>query len=493
MTLNLLSTTAVDLRRLLESGTTTSVQLVLEYLTQIQRLEPKLHAFISVAPRQLLLHEAAARDEERRQGRVGGPLHGIPIVLKDCFITAAELGMGTTAGSWALVGAAATANSALAQRLLNQGLIILGKTNMTEFAGLKSSTMTPGWSAVGGQTLSPYVGAIADDETILGHSSPGGSSTGSAVAVAAGFSPLAVGAETIGSIITPANRAGLYALKPTVGVQDTRGTFTLTDSFDSPGPMAKSAMDVLLLTEILFGKSFSREKLGAWDALSVGFLDLDVWKMGEETCRQHLGTAEQMKADYKDAVAKLSAVHGAVKYPAVLADVAELMVDGQDAIMPIAFWEFKNVCIPKFLEGFDACAVRNLEDIVKFNQDNGEKYFPSPYTEQDDLIKALHNIDEGPYIAQLKTRLRATAHRILDDAFDSQGLNIIAAPADSPLCVHAAAAGYPIATVPLGQLRYNNRPFGLCMVAKANKEEVLLRFMAAWEASAIFKRPVPNL
>ena len=105
----------------------------------------------------------------------------------------------------------------------------------------------------------------------------------------------------------------------------------------------------------------------------------------------------------------------------------------------------------------------------------------------------MQNTNEAPYITQLKTRLRVTARHILDDTFDTQGLNIIAALADSPLCVHAAAAGYPIATVPLGQLSYNNRPFGLCMVAKAHNEELLLRFMAAWEASTIFKRPVPNL
>lgn len=123
---------------------------------------------------------------------------------------------------------------------------------------------------------------------------PGGSSTGSAVAVAAGFSPLAIGAETIGSIITPANRAALYAIKPTVGVQDTGGSFALTDSFDSPGPMTKSAEDVLLLTEILLGKQFDRGGLASWDGMSVGFLDPEVWKMGEETCRQHAGTAEQM-------------------------------------------------------------------------------------------------------------------------------------------------------------------------------------------------------
>ncbi len=112
--------------------------------------------------------------------------------------------------------------------------------------------------------------------------------------MAAGFSPLAVGTETIGSIVTPANRAGLYALKPTVGVQDTRGLYTMTDFFDSPGPMAKCAEDVLLLTQILLGQSFLREGLGTWQGLAVGFLDPTIWRLADELCRQHEGTARQM-------------------------------------------------------------------------------------------------------------------------------------------------------------------------------------------------------
>jgi amidase len=131
MQLDLLTATATDLQRLLEAGKTTSVELVQAYLAQIERHEPELHAFISVAPRHLLLAAAADRDAERRQGRPRGPLHGIPVVLKDSFMTAPELGMGTTAGAWALVGARARANSAVAQRLLDGGMIILGKTNLT--------------------------------------------------------------------------------------------------------------------------------------------------------------------------------------------------------------------------------------------------------------------------------------------------------------------------------------------------------------------------
>ncbi|KAK4241733.1 amidase signature domain-containing protein [Achaetomium macrosporum] len=494
MQFDVLTTNATDLQHLLETGKTTSVQIVLAYLSQIERHEHQLHALISVASREALIAIAAERDEERlQQGRTRGPLHGMPVVLKDSFITASELGMGTTAGSCALVGAKASANSAVAQRLLDQGLIILGKTNMTEFAGMKMTGMTPGWSSAGGQTLSPYVGQIAADETLLGHTNPGGSSTGSAVAVAAGFSPLAMGTETIGSIVTPAIRAGLYAIKPTVGIQDIGGLYTLTDFFDSPGPMAKCAEDVLLMTEILLGQSFSRTGLRTWEGLSVGFLDPDVWKMAEEMCRQHEGTAEQMKIEYEAAVSKLEALGCAVKYPIHLADVTELTVDGVEAIMPIAFWEFKNICIPRFLSAFVESPVRTLADIVDFNNANQDKCLPPPYTKQDDLIKALKNTDDAAYIGRLKRGLRAAGRRILDQAFDSHGVDVIAALGDCSVCIHAAAAGYPIATVPLGQLRYNGRPFGLCMVAKANNEEALLRFMAAYESSGVSRRPVPSL
>ncbi len=131
MLFDLLATNAVDLQRLLEAGKISSVQIVLQYLSQIERHDRKFRAFISVAPRQRLIDIASARDEERRQGYSRGPFHGIPIVLKDGFMTASELGMGTTAGAWALVGATTNADSAVAQRLLDQGLIILGKTNMT--------------------------------------------------------------------------------------------------------------------------------------------------------------------------------------------------------------------------------------------------------------------------------------------------------------------------------------------------------------------------
>ncbi|KAL7805666.1 amidase signature domain-containing protein [Trichoderma aethiopicum] len=491
-TFNVLTTNAVDLQRLLANKQITSVQIVRQYFDQIDRHEPFLNAFISPAPRDKVLRVAAALDEERSNGSVRSAFHGIPIVLKDCFITASNLGMTTTAGSWAFVGSKASKNSSIAQLLIDAGLIIIGKGNMTEFAGMKMTMMMPGWSSHGGQTLSPYVGKIEENEAILGHSAPGGSSTGSAVAVAAGFSPLAMGTETIGSIVTPSTRAGLYALKLTTGVMDTTGMYTMTDFFDSVGPMAKGSADVRTMTEILLQRTFGSDKFGTWEGLSVGFLDPRVWKMAEAICPPREGTAEQMIEEYEEVVRLLQGNGCLLKYPVKLGDLDESTVDGESATRRIAFWEFRHVGVRRFIDSFDECPVRSTEDIVKFNRENSDRAMPEPYTEQGDLEKTLTYNDDPKKIAELRQSHRNAARQIIHAAFDTHGVNLIVAPGDSSLCIHAAAAGYPIATAPIGQLRYNGRPFGLCVLARADEEELLLRFMAAYEAVAK-PRPVPDL
>ncbi|KAJ5926219.1 Amidase [Penicillium verrucosum] len=487
MIVNVLTANAVDLQQLLEEKKTTSAHIVEDYWAQIHRYESTLNALISPAPRDQVLEIARARDEERQKGQIRGPFHGIPIILKDSFVTASELGMSTTAGSYAFIGAKASKNGAITQRLIDAGMIILGKANMTEFAGMKMTMMMPGWSAHGGQTLSPYVGKIEDNEKILGHSAPGGSSTGSAVAVAAGFSPLAMATETIGSIVTPSTRAGLYALKSTIGAQNTTGLYTMTEFFDSPGPMAKSAADVRVLSEILLGRLFTSPKLGSWEGLSVGFLDPNIWTLSVDLCTQLEGTAEQMADEYEETVSALRSGGCTLKYPIHCKDPSVLPA----TILPIAYWDFRNLCIPRFIRSFHECSVTSVADIVEFNEKNSDKALPAPFVEQNDLQGAMAATEEKEQIDELKQSLRRAARAILDDLFDKEGINILAAPGDSPLCVHASAAGYPVATVPIGQLRYNGRPFGLCLVARADEEETLLRFMAVYEKVAK-PRPVPN-
>ncbi|KAF4451105.1 Amidase [Fusarium albosuccineum] len=320
------------------------------------------------------------------------------------------------------------------------------------------------------------------------YTAPGGSSTGSTVAVAAGFSPLAVATETVGFIVTPSTCAALYALKPTIGIQDTTGLYIMTEFFDSPGPMAKSASDVCVVAEILLDRTFDCRLLRSWEGLSVGFLDPRVWNIAEDLCIQFQGTAEQMVTEYEATVSSLKSYGCHLKYPINLKDVSTL----PPAILPIAYWDFKNVCIPKFIKAFDECPVRCVADIVKFNRENSEKALPAPFTEQNDLEAAMKSTDDEEYIQHLKQELRATAKQVLDETFEKEQINLIAAPGDSSLCVHAAAAGYPLATVPVGQLCYNNRPFGLCIVGKAHEDETLLQFMMAYE-KVVKPRPVPNI
>ncbi|KAI0969601.1 amidase signature domain-containing protein [Xylaria arbuscula] len=489
---NPLVTTTADLRRMLDSQQITSVQIVEQYLEQIDRYEPVLNALASIAPRDSLRRIAESLDDERRGGRVRSPLHGIPIVLKDAFITASDLGMPTCAGAAVFTGAKASKNGAIVQRLVDAGLIILAKGNMTEYAGMKTEGMMPGWSAYGGQTISPYVGPIKRNEKLLGHSAPGGSSSGPAVAVAAGFSPLAMGTETIGSIVTPSVRAALYALKPTHGLQEVAGMYRMTDFFDVPGPMGKCTADIASLSSVLLGRPFDNADVGKWEGLAVASLDPKVWQLATAMCDQIDDTEVQMIDEYKAAMLRIEQLGCTVKYPVDILDLSELNIDGKDAIMPIAFWEFKHIGIPTFIEGFSDAPVASLEEIVRFNEQNQSLTMPEPFTKQDQLLRALDIAGTSEEIAQLKRRLRETGKSIINRVLDAENVNCVAAPADSAICIYTAAAGYPHITIPLGKLNYNGRPFGICVLARENDEAVLLRFMAAYESTTA-PRPVPSI
>ena len=211
-------------RQMASPGGLTSVDLV-DYLQErIRRVDPKLSSVIELNPE--ALETARELDRERASGKVRGPLHGIPILLKDTIETE---GMQTSAGAFGLVGAAAGKNAPLVDYLIKQGAVILGKTNMSELGGFRGGP--DGWSSRGGQTLNPH------------HSdaSVGGSSSGSAAAVAAGLAPLAVGAETNGSIIVPAAFNGVVGLKPSVGLLDRNGIIPASQRQDTPGPVGTAA------------------------------------------------------------------------------------------------------------------------------------------------------------------------------------------------------------------------------------------------------------
>lgn len=232
-----------ELQRRMAAGETTARSLTQAYLERIAELDragPTLKAVIEINPDALTL--AAERDAERRDGKLRGPLHGIPVLIKDNIATADR--METTAGSLALVGAKPTRDAALVARLREAGAVILGKTNLSEWANFRGSGSLSGWSARGGQTRNPY----ALDRT------PSGSSSGSAVAVAANLCVVAVGTETTGSILSPAGVCGIVGFKPTVGMISRTGVIPIAATFDTPGPMARTVRDAAILLDALAGR-----------------------------------------------------------------------------------------------------------------------------------------------------------------------------------------------------------------------------------------------
>ena len=282
---NPVTATAARLRQLLESHESTSVEIVSTYLDQISKHNTdglKLRALISVAPREIALSTAKRLDDERKNGKIRGPLHGIPIIVKDAITTGPELGMDTTAGSLVFAGTKTKKNAAVIEQLLENGLIVLGKANLTEFCGLKDKARTPGWSARGGQTLSAYrrPGGLEEKE----QPTCGGSSAGSGVGVSAGFAPLALGTDTAGSNVYPASVAGLYGMNPTKGGVAGEGVFGLSRVFDCVGGMARTVEDLEALVEGMVRREVRgglwREGGGegegwGWEHVRIAFSELD--------------------------------------------------------------------------------------------------------------------------------------------------------------------------------------------------------------------------
>ena len=296
--LDILTLTASEAQNLLAFGKTTSVELVKAYLTQIEKHNHNglhLNALISVAPAERVLEIARKLDQEREQGQLRGPLHGLPFIVKDVFVTHPDLGMPTTAGGPCFASAKAKRTAPVLQHLMDSGLILLAKANLTEFCGMKEKGNTPGWSPAGGQTQSPYVyGGLEEGEKLVGQSTIAGSSSGTCSGVAAGFAPLGIGTECVGSVVTPANRGGLYSVKIRPGKVNDDGGFKYTDCLDCIGGVAKSVADLNPFVAALMEQSKPFDVVGGFDGLRIGFLDPKVWRLPDEICGFPGTTREQM-------------------------------------------------------------------------------------------------------------------------------------------------------------------------------------------------------
>ncbi|ETN40803.1 uncharacterized protein HMPREF1541_05083 [Cyphellophora europaea CBS 101466] len=487
MSIDPLTETASSLQTKLTAGTITSKQLIDVYLGQLARHNGYLKAVIETAPESLLYAKATELDNERQQGHLRSPLHGIPLIVKDNIATVPELGLQTTCGSYALEGSKPRKNAVAIDRLIAAGAIVLGKANLSS----RSDRADQGWSAVGGQAQSPYVrgGFQRDTDSYSGHSSAGGSSTGSATGVAAGFAPISLGTETRGSLIMPSDRAALYTIKPTVKIISQAGVIPASYVADSVGPIAKTSLDVADLLDILVDPSkttipnggYRSAVTGDWGDIRIGYVDSETWIFPHRIVKYVKEASNQMFREFELAYEKLKTVVKVVK-PIEMMTLEESTEYGKTDIGKAFLKSFEGD-LRGYLSGLDESKIHSLADLIEFNKAHPDLELPIAASNQAGLERMLnYDMTDEEYDRIVRTA-REVNKAGIDRVLEENAIDIIMAPGESLMFEIPAAAGYPTASLPLGYLDYNGRPFGLQMLAKAHQEAMLVQAQSAWEAT----------
>jgi amidase len=489
----LLEATLQSLREQLDSGQTTSARLVNLYLERIEAIDrqgPGLRSVIAVNPKAVA--QAQALDEERRQGKVRGPLHGIPVLVKDNIDTSGAIDdMPTTAGSVALEGRRADRDAFIVERLRQAGAIILGKTNLSEWANFRSSDSSSGWSSLGGQTCNPY---YLDRN-------PCGSSSGSGVAVSANLCAVAVGTETDGSIVCPSAVNGIVGIKPTVGLVSRSGIVPISHTQDTAGPMARTVADAALLLGVLAGHdpadeatANSREQ-GHSDY--ARFLDpngLKGKRIGIERKRQ--GSNPFLHRLLDEARAQLESLGATVVEVDYLEAVNAL---GQDEFT-VLLYEFKDG-LNRYLAQAGG-QVKTLADVIRFNQEHLDRAMPFFRQDLLELSESKGPLSEGEYRKALE-RSHNESRRLIDACLATHQLDALFGLTMGPACATdpvygdrwgdvfltrpAAISGYPHITVPAG--RVYDLPVGVSFFGTAYTEPALIGMAYAYEQATRHRQP----
>jgi amidase len=483
--------TVADLQAGMTSGKFTARSLTEKYLARIEEIDrrgPAINSVIEVNPEALAI--AQALDNERKQKGGRGPLHGIPVLIKDNIETADR--MQTTAGSLALLGSHPAQDSFVAQKLREAGAVILGKTNLSEWANIRSSHSTSGWSGRGGLTRNPY----ALDRNACG------SSSGSGAAVAANLCSLAVGTETDGSVVCPSSANGIVGIKPTLGMISRAGVIPIAHSQDTPGPMARTVRDAAILLGVLAGTD---PRDGA-TAANGGKIAADYTRFLDPRGLQgaRIGVARKYFG-FNDAVDDLmnSLLEKMKRQGAVLVDPADLESYGKfdDSELLVLLYELK-ADLNAYLAGRPDAAVHSLKDIIDFNERNKEKEMP--YFAQDLFIKAEAKgpLSSKEYLDALEANHRLARGEGIDAVMDKNHLDAIIAPTGGPAWLTdlvngdhagggssnaAAVAGYPDIAVPAGFIA--GLPVGVSFFGRAWSEPLLLKIAYGFEQAFKARRP----
>jgi len=470
-TLNIEEATLTDLQAGLSAGLFTSVALVEQYIARIGVIDKQINSVIELNPDAPSI--AAALDRERKEKGPRSPLHGIPILIKDNIDTADK--MMTTAGSLALAGMPAPKDAALVSKLREAGVVLLGKTNLSEWANYRSSHSISGWSGRGGLTRNPY---ILDRNC-------SGSSSGSGAAVAASLCAAAVGTETDGSVVSPSSMCGLVGIKPTLGLIPGAGIVPISHRQDTAGPMARTVTDAALLLGALTGASYG-----------AGIIPNGLKGARLGVARQLFGFNDYVDKMMIDVLAILKKLGAELIDPVTIATFSKLSDMENEAMS----YEFKND-LNAYL-GERGGAMKSLTDLIAFNEKNRAREMP--FFDQDLFLKAeargpLSSRAYRDLVAKLN---RASKHDGIDRTMSDHKLDAMVCPTDSPAwptdyvlgdhsiataTTPAAIAGYPHITVPAGQIY--GLPVGLSFFGSPLTEVKLIRYAYAFEQAANARKP----
>lgn len=476
--------TIADLQEGMRTGKWTARAITEAYLARIDAVDAGGPALRSVLERNPdALASADALDLERRERGARGPLHGIPILVKDNIDTGDR--MSTTAGSLALVGAKPPRDAFVVRRLRDAGAVLLGKTNLSEWANIRSNNSTSGWSARGGLTKNPY----ALDRN------PCGSSSGSGVAVAASLCAAAVGTETDGSIVSPSSANGIVGIKPTVGLVSRSGIVPISHSQDTAGPMARTVRDAALLLGALAGADAEDPATGGSDRRAASdytaFLDPNGLKGARiGVARNYFGFLDSVDALMAVSLSALK------KQGAELVDPAEIpnMDKVGEAELQVLLFELKADLNAYLARLGPSSPVKSLKEVIAFNERRAKDEMP--YFGQNTFLKAEA---KGPltsyeYLEALAKCRRLSRTEGIDAVMDKHRLDALVAPTLGPACVTdllngdrwlgetstaAAVAGYPHVTVPAGIVF--GLPVGISFFGRAWSEGTLLKLAYAFE------------
>jgi len=491
-TFDVVEASIADLQAAMSSGKITSRELVALYLARIKAIDkagPKINSVIEVNPDALAIAESL--DKERVQSGARGPLHGIPVLIKDNIATADR--MQTTAGSIALAGVKPPHDSFVAQKLREAGAVILGKTNLSEWANIRSIRSTSGWSSRGGLTRNPYA---LDRNT-------SGSSSGSGAAIAASLAAVAVGTETDGSITSPSSVNGLVGIKPTVGLVSRSGIIPIAHSQDTAGPMARSVADAAALLTAIAGTDLRDEATRDASPKAADYtksLDRNALKgarigvvRGQFGGRNDLASAEVEKA------LKVLEAQGAV-----LIDIPEMPNAGKygNTELEVLLTELKADLAAYLQEWAPDAPVKNLADVIAFNEEHKDKVMP--FFGQEHFVNAQKKggLDSKEYLDALANNQKLSRAEGIDKLLTENKLDALVAPTGGPAWLTdfvkgdasgggftqpAAVAGYPHVTVPAGFVQ--GLPCGISFVGTAWSEARLIALAYAYEQASHVRKP----